>query len=164
MSISGEAQLDVDLTALPGGVHPGDQSGKDWEPPGSVDPGVQEWRPGKKPFDTKPGLAIPVWERATEEFAEQVLNLSSGMNAIAAAGRETGRKSVTLWVPSIASYGCQFSRIRGKVDNGNGMPLNPGDSITIGSEAPVYVGVQTGQSTGVVYVLDLMNPSSSIPE
>lgn len=138
---------------LPPGVHPMDPSGTPEPSPVGTDIG-QAWTPGEKPFGVPNARAVPVWERATTNFAVKALNVTT---TLPAAGRLVGRRSVSLWVPGTASQGVQFSSDRGSVDSGAGVPLNPGDSITIGSEAAVYVGPIDGQTSGTVYVLDLYN-------
>ena len=138
--------------ALPPGVHPYDQTGPEFSP--APAPQGQTFTTGTKAFSVPHAEAIPVWERATTNFATKNLTLGATTQV---AGRLPGRKSVTLWVPGTAAQGVQFSNNRGDVDSGNGTPLSPGDSVTIGSEAAVWAGPLSGQTSGTVYTLDLYN-------
>ena len=147
---------------LPPGVHPYDQAGDEWSPPQGVQ--GQQWQPGRAPFSVPNANAVPVWQRATTDWSTAALTLNSTNGTQQIAGRVTGRMSVTIWVPGIASHGIQFSQDRGAVDNNAGTPLNPGDSVTINSEGPVYAGCQSGQTAGTVYVLDLFNVTAPVPE
>lgn len=148
---------------LPPGMHPYDQAGAEWSPSQGLQ--GQGWSPAaSKPFDVPNANAVPVWERATTDWSTIALTLNSANGTQMVAGRVVGRKNVTLWVPGTATLGCVFSSDRGAIDNGGGTPLNPGDSITIGSEGPVYAGCQSGQTSGTVYVMDLFNVAAPVPE
>jgi hypothetical protein len=154
---------DVDAS-LPPGVHPHDRGGADWTPPLGDEQG-QSWKPAAvKPFDIPNSHAIAVWQRATTDWATTAFTLNSANGTIAIAGRLVGRLSITLWVPASASHGIQFSEDRGTIDQGLGTPLNPGDSISIPSEGPVYAGCQAGQTAGTIYILDLFNVAAPVPE
>lgn len=80
--------------------------------------------------------------------------------------RQVGRVLTYLWVPSSVTVsgssstpnGVQWSFNRDYVDSGNGVPLNAGDAISVPCEAPIYAGPQTGNTTGIVYLVDLYNP------
>jgi hypothetical protein len=150
---------------LPAGLHPLDQSGPEYRPQIGDQP--QAWKPGTQPFAVPNSHAVAVWERATNDWAGTAwtLALTGATNGtMQIAGRIAGRKSVTIWVPSSASHGVQIAPSRGQCDNNAGVVLNPGDSITIGSEAPVYAAVISGQTAGTCNVLDLFNVPTPRPE
>jgi hypothetical protein len=79
-------------------------------------------------------------------------------------GRRVGRKYVVLSCPTTYNgasntTGFQVSDTRAYVDANAGYQVNPGDSIEIDTEAPVWVGVLNGNSTGVVQWSEVFNPA-----
>ncbi len=120
-------------------------------------------------FDTANEQAIPVWERSSEDHQTNAVHLGAGSFQL--VGRRRGRKYVVLAVPSTLTaggvgstpLGCQVSHDRNNVDVGLGYQLNPGDSLEIDSEAPVYVGPLPGNTTGYVQYSEALNyPNGSL--
>ena len=156
------AHADAELGyGLPPGQHPLDRSGGiEYNPGGSTE--AAPARRGVAPFSTPNGRAIPVYQRAAEQGAEQAFTVNSTSGSVTLCGRVPGRLVVTIWVPSTASQGVQWSYNRATVDIGLGLVLSPGDSYSSPCEAPIYAAPIAGQSTGTVYVADLYNPSSPV--
>jgi hypothetical protein len=148
--------------ALPPGVHPLDQSMPAAEyVPGPAEQG-KAYTQGRRPFATPNGEAVPVWQRATTDWSTFAFTSISGTVQI--GGKVGGRFAISVWVPTTAALGVQIGALRSQCDNSGGTPLNPGDSVTIMSEAPVFAAPQIGQTTGTVYVMDFFNTDVSGPK
>jgi hypothetical protein len=74
-------------------------------------------------------------------------------------GRRKGRRSVTLACPTamlnlagsaVTVVGFQFSHNRGVVDNNSGFQVNPGDSVEVDAEAPLFVSPLPGNTYGCI--------------
>lgn len=144
------------MTTLPPGVHPQDMSGPDMAVGPSDLPPVYEQ--GSAPFSVPNKDALPVFERASRSGNALVVYVNDNQGGTArAVGRLKGRKAVMLWVSSSATTGVMVDFIEGKLQAGGGVPLNPGDSITLPTEASIYVGLQAGQTSGSVNVIELFN-------
>ena len=105
--------------------------------------------------------AVPVYERAAETHSTRGLSINSTSMLL---GRRVGRKYVVLSCPttyngSTNANGFQVSDTRSYVDANAGYQVNPGDSIEIDTEAPVWVGVLSGNTTGVVQWSEVFNPA-----
>jgi hypothetical protein len=118
------------------------------------------FRRGAKRFATDNGAAIPTFERASHDFTtgQTYVGTSNGGIAII-VGRQSGRKSVTVAVPKsyynmagtlvTSPIGVVVGQTEGELQApGGGLQLLAGDSITIQTEAPIWVGLLTGQTTG----------------
>jgi len=123
----------------------------------------------KKAWGTDNADAIMVFERASSDFTAGVIsiNAQNGNTAII-VGRQKGRKSVTIWVPSTYTNssgtsstpnGVTVAQTEGEIQNNAAVQLNPGDSITINTEAPIWAGVLPGQTTGICQFLVEYNPA-----
>ena len=142
---------------LPPGVHPTDPRypAAPIIPPAQVGPVAETTRP---PFDIPNGKAMGVFQRASSDWSARTLTLSSTETVIQAAGRLKGRESVTLFVPSTATNGVVVARTQGTAQLHGGVPIAVDGSITIRTEAPVYVGLLSGKTTGKVCVVETFNP------
>jgi hypothetical protein len=118
--------------------------------------------PAANPIRLTPASqAVPVYERAAETHSTRCLSINSTSMLL---GRRVGRKYVVLSCPttyngSANANGFQVSDTRSYVDVNAGYQVNPGDSIEIDSEAPVWVGVLNGNTTGVVQWSEVFNPA-----
>ena len=119
-------------------------------------------------FNTDNEQAIPVWERSSEGHRTVSVTVSETTQLV---GRRRGRKYVALSVPTSVTRGgvattpngVQVSHDRNSIDVGIGYQLNPGDSLEIDSEAPVYVGPLPGLTSGVVQYSEALNyPNGSL--
>lgn len=108
--------------------------------------------------------SVPTWERATTEWTGTPTIV--GQNPVTLVGRRRGRRAVNLWVPTayvtttagaFTVLGVQIARSPSELAANSGLQLNPGDSITLGTEAPVYVQALPGQTSGVVFFTELYN-------
>lgn len=114
---------------------------------------------GRRPWAVDNPDALAVFMRASASWSANTFTLSRTLQLI---GRQRGRTHVSLWVPASASAGVLIAPTEGEVDNGDGVELAPGDSIAIYTEAPIYGGLVTGQTTGVVAVVAYLNPGGSL--
>lgn len=150
---------------LPIGVHPGDNSvplvpGQPLEhnqPVSPVEPGAQGER-RRPPWDTDNEEALPVFMRAAHDWSIRTFTLNSTTGPIVVASRLKGCQSTILWVPATAALGCVIAPTQGELNNGAGGTLNPGDSIELATEGPVYGGVIGANATGTLYVVRTFNP------
>ncbi|MDE1822634.1 MAG: hypothetical protein KGI98_17495 [Euryarchaeota archaeon] len=107
-------------------------------------------------FPTKAAEAVPVYERASEEIAlgsQQV-----GTTALQVFPRRPGRKTLVISIPTtfypvgstVASTptGVQVAQSESVITSGLGYQLQPGDSVEIDTEGPVFVGPLPGQAQG----------------
>lgn len=104
--------------------------------------------------------AVPVNERASESHNTRAYSINATSMLV---GRRAGRKYVVLSVPttfngSTNANGVQVSDTRAYIDANAGYQLNPGDSLEIDSEAPVWVGVLSGNTTGVIQWCECFDP------
>jgi hypothetical protein len=148
---------------LPPGVHPNDPSvpwaGGPLVEAGPVNPdtaGDRFPKGGKAPFSVDNGQATAVFERAAQSWTANQIKPGTSIQLI---GRQDGRKNVTIWVPSSASTDAIIAPTQGEVDQGDGVTLAPGDSITIATEAPVFGGPATSGQVAVINVVAEINPT-----
>lgn len=131
----------------------------------------REYETGMKRWGTDNAEAIHVFERASSDFTAESIYVSSNSYGFQLVGRVKGRKSVTIWVPTsytnavgtvVSSTGVVIAEVQGKAEQGNGIQLNPGDSISISTEAPIYVGLLPGQTVGNCQYVVEYNPANSL--
>jgi hypothetical protein len=134
----------------------------------SDEPG-NKYTTDKKAWGTNNADALMVFERASSDFTAGIIsiNTQNGNTAIV-VGRQKGRKSVTIWVPSTYTNssgssstpnGVMIAQTEGEVQAYAAVQLNPGDSITINTEAPIWAGVLPGASTGICQYIVEYNPA-----
>jgi len=116
--------------------------------------------------------ALAVFERASGKFTagQIVVNSYNGGTSIV-VGRQKGRKNVTVSVPSTYTAadgtsstpnGVAIAEQEGELQLINGgFQLNPGDSITISTEAPIWAGLLPNKTTGLVQYLVEYNPTGN---
>lgn len=161
---SNPGQVPGTFVGLPAGVHPLDNSVPITDPwPPSETPISTTEPPTSAPTRPAPWSieneeALAVYQRAAQGGAVRQITLSATNPVVQAVGRLKGRVQVTLWVDSGATFGVAWGFNEGDVQQGVGVPLNVGDSVTLPCEAAVWIGLQSGQTTGRVNVLDLYNP------
>lgn len=155
----------TDTATLPQGVHPRDNSVPivpgaqlDADTPISLDaPLESQGTPTTPPWSTDNEQAFPVNQRAASEWTANSYTLGSN-NPIQLSGKRKGQVSVTVWVPASASHGLVIAPNEGDLTQGAGIELDPGDSITLETEAAVWGAVIVGQTSGTVNVVVLFNP------
>jgi hypothetical protein len=152
-------------TGLPQGTHPLDNSvtvvpGVPIDSDTAINqdgPGPQGFRT-TAPWGTDNEEAFPVNQRAASEWSANSYTLNSTGGPIQLAGKRKGQVSVTVWVPSSATHGVVISPNQGDIQQGAGIELDAGDSITLDTEAAIWGGVIVGQTAGSVNVVVLYNP------
>jgi hypothetical protein len=167
---------DVVSRPLPPGVHPGDPSehvssdfGTNYPVPTEKAAPAQP-RTGRRPYDVENWQAIPVYQRASAQADVRTIVVNQGTNGgtALACGRQKGRIRVSLAVPSklpdgtTVPNGVTFAFDEGSVQQGgNGSPgvLNLGDSVTIETEAPIWLGLIGANTTGACMVVTEVNPA-----
>lgn len=122
-----------------------------------------------KAWGTDNADALMVFERASSDFTAGVININAqNGNTAIIVGRQKGRKSVTIWVPSTYTSsagtsstpkGVMVAQTEGEVQAYAAVQLNPGDSITINTEAPIWAGILPGNTTGLCQFLVEYNPA-----
>jgi phage baseplate assembly protein gpV len=153
---------------LPPGVHPMDPSTGPDPVPALPDTVGNRYNTGAAPYKTDNDGAVPVYQRAAHEWDVNIIVVNStDAQPAEVVGRQKGRQSVTLTVPTTLPNGTTpdgvvFGPNRGalqqtEVGGGAGV-LNAGDSVTINTEAPVYATVITGNATGAVQAVVEFNP------
>lgn len=162
---------DVVSRPLPPGVHPYDPAevissefGRNYPVPSERAEPAQP-NTGKPAFSTENWQAIPVFQRGSKVAKVQivVVNANNGGTAIG-CGRVPGRVSVTLSVPTALADGSAplgviwgFSEDAVQQGTQYGI-LNPADSVTLTTEAPIYLGLIPGNATGACQVIEEINP------
>lgn len=148
-----------DRTGWP--TYPGDS-------PVPLDYDVPPTQIGSPPFDVKPWDAVDVFQRAALAFSTGARQVTSNDGPFQIVGRQPGRQAVTLSVPQTypnvtTVYGVIVGSAEGDLANA-GFPrvLNPGDSVTFRTEAPVWVAVIPGNSVGLVQFDVEYNPSEGV--
>jgi len=126
---------------------------------------------GAKRFATDNGSAIPTFERASHDFTSgqiYVGTLNGGGSIV--VGRQAGRKSITIDVPTsyynmagtlvTSPIGVVVGQTEGELQiAGGGIQLVAGASLTIATEAPVWVALLPGQTTGFCQWVAEYNPA-----
>jgi hypothetical protein len=159
----------------PDAAHPRNNSVPIADLPGYSDSPVEfdtagnRYENGRRQFDKGNGEAFPVFERASSDFTTGAIFVNSwNGGTVIVVGRQKGRKALTLWVPTsivppgsttpITPSGVLFAQTEGELQNGGGAQINPGDSLTIETEAPVWCGLIPGSTSGVVQFTTVYNP------
>jgi len=159
---SGIATMASVPTTLPPGVHPYDPSvewdGGELHEPNTIpkDTYGSDYQTGDRQFKTDNGEALGVWERGSHEFTADTIVINASIQVV---GRQVGRKNITLSCPATGANGFWFAPTQGEVDMLTGIAVNPGESRTISTEAPVWAGLLAGKTTGTVEVMTETNPS-----
>jgi hypothetical protein len=164
--------------ALPVGVHPLDAAvpvtpgvHPDHDLPLPAENADTNYVTGRPAFDRDNSEAVPTFQRSAHDWSSRVIwvDANSGGTAIA-GGRMPGRVDITLAVPLLLSngvaplgvvYGPTEADVQAaQIGQGSGLVpcLNPGDSITLYTEASVYVGLIGTNATGAVQVTQHFNP------
>ena len=146
------------------GQHPFDQSTPSQFPgdaPVPANEGPIAYQRGFQRFSIDNGEGtLATYQRAAHDFTSGLTTITPAQGPLQIANRQKGRESVTLSVPSTATYGVAFAGSAGELQ-GAATPavLNPGDSLTIASEASVWISVIGSNATGTVQYLTLYNPA-----
>ena len=146
---------------IPAGTHPRDRSI-------AVDD-LDRYSDNPSDHDTDNGQAFAVFERSSSDFNAGAVSITAANGGTSiVVGRVLGRKSVTIWVPTLwtnpagvsaAPNGVLIGQTEGELQAGGGVQLNPGDSITIDTEAPIWAGLIPAKTSGVVQYLVTYNPA-----
>ena len=156
------------MSNLPPGVHPLDPSvpysGGELHEPGPVpaDQAAYRYSNRPEPFGTSNDDALAIWERASHDWTGDTVTIGMPSPTVQLIGRQKGRKCITLWCPSTGTAVC-IAPVQGICDQQfqsgiGGLILNPGDSVTINTEAQVWAGILNGNTTGTVAYLAEYNP------
>ena len=127
-------------------------------------------RASRKPFATKPGQAVPVWQRASSDGALAAFTV--GINPLQILRLSVGRYMANIWVPtSYGSTSLTYGVLLGS-DPGplmmafqsnqavsGAIQLNVGDALPWYSEAPLWCLPIYGQTTGIVQLTEFFNPA-----
>lgn len=155
---------------LPPGVHPRDPSAAYERNPVSADTADQLWNQSRQPpWSVDNSEALAVYQRCASDWSAGLTQVGGQNNAVKVIGRQKGRQSVTLAVPTALPDGSSPNGVvvgssEGAVQqavnaNAGGVwILNPGDSVTIYTEASVWAGPLVGQTTGWVQFVVAFNP------
>lgn len=148
---------------LPPGVHPRDPSAATAADPLAAPydlPGERAVERGRPPFPTENDAALPIFQRADHDWTGNRYQVdTNNAGTVQLCGRQKGRSSVTLVVPSAAAQGVVIGPTEDEVINNLSSPqLVPGQSLTLPTEAPVWAGVIPGQTSGTVDVYITFNP------
>lgn len=135
--------------------------------PAPADQNTPQYSTGHKQFSTDNGNAFAVWERASHDWFGEFAVVSSTQNPVQLVGRTRGRKNITLYVPSTqytssgttTPVGVLVSPNEGALFAGQGIQIPAGASLTISTEAPIWVWVLPGQTTGFVQYIEEVNIS-----
>ena len=155
----------TEVAPLPPGVHPNDPSellGPNFggHGPAPQDTPGNRYTTGLPPWKVENSAATPVFQRASHDWTVKIIKVDSNNGGTAVAcGRQKGRQSVTLLVPTLlpdgtTPAGVVYAPTEDEVQAGSnaGGILNPGDSVSIATEGPVYVGVIGAATSGAVQV------------
>jgi len=131
--------------------------------------GAQAYSTRPPAFPVNNPRALPVYQRAASDWTGRVVTVDSNNGGTAlAVGRVKGRDAVTIWVPSTLPNGTTPNGViigpsEDEVQQGlnSGIVLNPGDSISIRSEAAVWVGLIGANTSGACQVMQEFNPNET---
>jgi len=148
---------------------PADQLAHYSDAPVPFDTHGNRYATGKKQFHLDNAEAFQVYQRAASDWnaGSVTVNANNGGTSIV-VGRQRGREQVTLSVPTtwvtpagstITPNGVIISQTEGELQQNSGYQLNPGDSITIRTEAPVWVGLIDSNTTGMCLWMVTYNPA-----
>src|SRR5580698_2407675 len=106
------------ISDLPTGVHPFDPSelvrdefGSNFPVP--RDTGGKRYKQGAPAFDTEAEDALAVFQRSSQGWTGNNATITAAVQAV---GRQKGRISVSIWVPSSATNGVQIAPSSGEVE------------------------------------------------
>jgi hypothetical protein len=131
---------------LPAGVDPYDRS----EPIGArfgatlafEETGQPAYRRGHRPS------SLHTSERSAADWIAYSFVVPSGAgNSIPIAGYQPGRKSITLVCPASSANSVIINREQGILDQGQGLTLVAGNSVTLRTEGEVWALATTGTAT-----------------
>lgn len=114
-------------------------------------------QPGRRAYDTRNSDALPVFERSSEKWSANTLVLNNA-EPLQIAGKQKGRKELIIFVPNTASAGVIIAPTPGECSMYQGVELDPGATLTLKTEAQVYAGLISGQSSGMVCIIATINP------
>jgi hypothetical protein len=160
---------------LPPGAHPRDPSIPFGQDPAEVDRGGVGGDPaqsfyttkGGRPFGTPNEDAWGVYQRAAHDWDGGVVKANASTNGGTATvvGRQKGRLSVKVWIPTVLGDGSTpLPALIGPNESelqtpGNNAPvLNVGDSIVLETEGSVYIGCVGANATATVQYVVFFNP------
>ena len=114
-------------------------------------------------FNVTNEQAVPVTERATSSYSAKQFTVSA--TPMMMIGRRRGRRLIALSCPGTVTTGgvgatpkgFAFSFSRNDLDAGIGFQVNPGDAVTLESEAEIWVAALPGNTTGVVQYIDVFD-------
>lgn len=160
--------------SLPPGIHPTDrrESATDVTSPVPAPVPTQNGRTARPPFLVENARAMAVYQRAAKTWDGGPVRILKGKEPASVAVRRRGRHSVTLSVPSTVvlsgvlvtvTNGVLVAASKGEAELTKGKVLNIGDSLTLYTEAPVYVTTLPTATTGIVTVIELYNPDAKAP-
>ena len=112
-------------------------------------------------YDTANEQAIPTIQRAASSYSAKQFTASA--TATQMVGRRRGRRFIALSCPGTVTAGgvgstpkgFAWSYERSDLDVGIGFQVNPGDSVTVESEAEIYVAALPGNTTGLVQYVEV---------
>jgi hypothetical protein len=159
-------------SVLPPGAHPNDPSVAgglyhgDNPVPQDQAYGLGQAPTGRPPWSTDNDEALGVFQRGSDSWDGGLIVVdANGSGTAQVIGRQKGRCAVKLWVPTALNgvatvYGVMLSPNQSELENPipGGFQLNPGDSIVIETEAPVYAGLIGTNPLGHVQWIVLSNP------
>lgn len=114
---------------------------------------------GTPPWRTDNPKALAVFQRASSTWGANTFAISN-VNAFQLVGRIKGRSHITVWCPTASAAAIILAPTEGEAQESNGITLNPGDSITLPTEAPVWC-LGAGAVATVAYVA-FNNPAGSL--
>jgi hypothetical protein len=160
-----------DDLGLPPGVHPNDPATATDQHAAPPETRTDRYL-GRAPWHTPNTNAIAMFQRGSEDWGVASIKLGSaggvGSGQVQAAGRVPGRTAVILTVPTLDINGVAVGAVLvapdpGSIEQaqsggvGDVLLLNPGDSYTLYTEAPVYAGVSIGATNCILQVIQLIN-------
>lgn len=149
------------MTQLPPGVHPADMAeatgpafGQERGLP--VDQASATRNPaGRKPWAVPNNEALPVFQRGSHDWQARTYVVSG---ALEIAARVKGRTRVYMWVAT-GDDPVVVAPTQGEVNVYSGVEIAAGSSLTVDTEAPIWAGPVSGNTTGTVSLIALTNPS-----
>ena len=114
-------------------------------------------------FNATNEQAVPVTQRATSSYSAMQFTVSATPTMM--IGRRRGRRYLSLSCPGTVTAagvgstpkGFAFSFSRNDLDAGIGFQVNPGDAVTLDSEAEIWVAALPGNTTGLVQYVDVFD-------
>lgn len=158
---------------LPPGVHPGDAAtpmvpGFDSNRPVHPDTPSALAHRRRQPWSTENEEALGVFERAAVDWTPGLIQVGSVQNAIQVVGRQKGRTSAYLWIPTqVVWQGALLANpaagaiVIGSDPNEAQLQLcclNVGDAASLVSEASIYAALAPGSATMYLQFILFTNP------